>query len=107
MKTTSSASNRPRHGTLDEFLAPEDIVPLPTLSDDEWDTIRRLAGGQLAWRFATLRNLWVHRGRFVADASGFAWAGIYRTRSVRSCGSSTCGTTWLEWWWRTLTMIIA
>ena len=84
MKTTASALNRPRHGTLDEFLAPEDIVPVPTLTDDEWNTIRRVAGGQLAWRFATLRNLWVHRGRFVSDALGFAWAGIYRTLLVSS-----------------------
>jgi len=84
MKTTSSASNRPRQGTLEEFLAPEDIVPLPALSDDEWNTIRRVAGGRLAWQFATIRNLWVHRGRFVADALGFAWAGIYRTLLVSS-----------------------
>jgi hypothetical protein len=35
MKTTLSASNRPRLGTLDDFLAPEDIVPLPVLADDE------------------------------------------------------------------------
>ena len=84
MKTTSSASNRPRQGTLEEFLAPEDIVPLSALSDDEWNTIRRVAGGRLAWRFATIRNLWVHRGHFVADAYGFAWAGIYRTLLVSS-----------------------
>jgi len=84
MKTTVSGPNRSRLGTLDEFLTPEDIVPLPTLTDDEWNTIRRVAGGQLAWRFATLRNLWVHRGRFVADALGFAWGGIYRTLLVGS-----------------------
>lgn len=84
MKTTLSASNRPRLGTLDDFLAPEDIVPLPVLSDDEWNTIRRVAGGQLAWRFCTLRNLWVHRGRFASDAFGFAWGGIYRTLLVGS-----------------------
>ncbi len=69
---------------LEEFLAPEDIVPLSALSDDEWNTIRRVAGGRLAWRFATIRNLWVHRGHFVADAYGFAWAGIYRTLLVSS-----------------------
>jgi hypothetical protein len=84
MKTTLSASNRPRLGTLDDFLAPEDIVPLPVLADDEWNTIRRVAGGQLAWRFCTLRNLWVHRGRFASDAFGFAWGGIYRTLLVGS-----------------------
>jgi CRP-like cAMP-binding protein len=84
MKTTSSGPNCSRPGTLDDFLAPEEIVPLRMLSDEEWNTIRRVAGGQLAWRFATLRNLWVHRGRFVADAFGFAWAGIYRTLLVSS-----------------------
>ena len=84
MKTTPSASNRPRSGTLEEFLASEDIVPLPSLTDEEWNTIRRVAGGQLAWRFTTLRNLWVHRGRIVPDALGFAWGGIYRTLLVSS-----------------------
>ena len=43
-----------------------------------------MAGRELAWRFATLRNLWVHRGRFVCDALGFAWGGIYRTLLVGS-----------------------
>jgi CRP-like cAMP-binding protein len=84
MKTTSSGPPRSRLGTLDDFLDPEDIVPLPVLTDEEWNTIRRVAGGQLAWRFATLRNLWVHRGRFVPDALGFAWGGIYRTLLVGS-----------------------
>ena len=84
MKTTPSASNRPRSGTLEEFLASEEIVPLPSLTDEEWNTIRRVAGGQLAWRFTTLRNLWVHRGRIVPDALGFAWGGIYRTLLVSS-----------------------
>jgi CRP-like cAMP-binding protein len=84
MKTTPSGPSRSRRGTLDDFLAPEDIVPLRILTDEEWNTIRRVAGGQLAWRFATLRNLWVHRGRFVTDALGFAWAGIYRTLLVGS-----------------------
>jgi CRP-like cAMP-binding protein len=84
MKTTPSASNRPRSGTLEEFLASEDIVPLPSLTDEEWNAIRRVAGSQLAWRFTTLRNLWVHRGRIVPDALGFAWGGIYRTLLVSS-----------------------
>ena len=61
MKITPSASNRPRSGTLEEFLAPQDIAPLPSLTDDEWNAIRRVAGRALAWRFCTLRNLWVHR----------------------------------------------
>ena len=84
MKITPSASNRPRSGTLEEFLAPEDIAPLPSLTDDEWNAIRRVAGRALAWRFCTLRNLSVHRGWFVADAFGFAWGGIYRTLLVSS-----------------------
>jgi CRP-like cAMP-binding protein len=84
MKTSPSALNHDHRGTLNNFLAPEDIVPLRTLTDEEWNTVRRVAGSQLAWRFATLRNVWVHRGRFVADALGFAWAGIYRTLLVSS-----------------------
>jgi CRP-like cAMP-binding protein len=84
MKTTPSVSNRSRGGTLDDFLAADDIAPLPSLTDEEWNTIRRVAGGQLAWRFTTLRNLWVHRGRIVPDALGFAWGGIYRTLLVSS-----------------------
>jgi CRP-like cAMP-binding protein len=84
MKTSPSVSSRSRRGTLDDFLAADDIVPLPSLTDEEWNTIRRVAGGQLAWRFTTLRNLWVHRGRIVPDALGFAWGGIYRTLLVSS-----------------------
>ena len=83
MKTTESAIHRSR-GTLDDFLAPEDIVPLPTLTDEEWSTIRRVAGRQLAWRFCTLRNLWLHRGRLLPEVFGFAWGGIYRTLLVGS-----------------------
>jgi len=84
MKTTPSAPHRPSRGTLDDFLAPADITPIPALTDDEWNTVRQVAGRELAWRFATLRNLWVHRGRIVPDAFGFAWGGIYRTLLVGS-----------------------
>jgi CRP-like cAMP-binding protein len=84
MKTPPSVSSRSRRGTLDDFLAADDIAPLPSLTDEEWNTIRRVAGGHLAWRFCTLRNLWVHRGRFACDAFGFAWGGIYRTLLVSS-----------------------
>ena len=84
MKTSASGTNRSRLGTLDDFLDPEEIVPFRILTDREWNTIRRVAGGRLAWRFATLRNLWVHRGQIAPDALGFAWAGIYRTLLVSS-----------------------
>lgn len=73
-----------QRGTLDEFLAPEDIAPLPALTDAEWNALRRVAGRALAWRFCTLRNLWEHRGRFASDALGFAWGGIYRSLLVGS-----------------------
>ncbi len=55
MKTTHAAPSRPYHGTRDDFLAPEDIVPLVPLTDEEWNTIRRASGGQLVWRFAGAR----------------------------------------------------
>jgi CRP-like cAMP-binding protein len=84
MKMTTPGPSGPRHGTLDDFLAPEDIAPPPVLSEDEWNRIRRDAGRALTWRFCTLRNLWVHRGMFVHDALGFAWGGIYRTLLVGS-----------------------
>ncbi len=76
--------NRPRHGTLEAYLAPEDIIPVPALADDDWDRLRRVSGAAVAWRFCTLRNLWVHRGRVAHDAIGFAWGGIYRTLLVGS-----------------------
>jgi CRP-like cAMP-binding protein len=84
MKTTPPGPSRPRHGTLEDFLAPDDIAPLPDISDTDWNRIRREAGRALAWRFCTPRNLWVHRGRFVHDALGYAWGGIYRTLLVGS-----------------------
>jgi len=55
MKTTHAAPSRHYHGTFADFLAPEDIVPLVPLTDEEWYTIRRAAGGQLVWRFARSR----------------------------------------------------
>ena len=84
MKAIPTTAKSPHRGSLDDFLTPEDIAPVPLLTDDEWNRVRRVAGSQLVWRFATLRNLWVHRGRFVHDALGFAWAGIYRTLLVGS-----------------------
>ncbi|MEI6238823.1 MAG: cyclic nucleotide-binding domain-containing protein [Planctomycetia bacterium] len=84
MKAIPTTAQSQHRGTLDDFLAPEDIVPVPSLTEEQWNTLRRVAGRELAWRFATLRNLWVHRGRLVADALGFAWGGIYRTLLVGS-----------------------
>lgn len=71
-------------GTLEAFLPADEIMPLPDLSDREWDALRRDAGRRLAWRFCTLRNLVAYRGRFAFDAMGFAWGGIYRTLLVSS-----------------------
>ena len=79
-----STAKRPAPGSLDAFLAPGDIAPLPSLTEGEWNELRRAAGRTLAWRFFTPRNLWVHRGRIVPDALGFAWGGIYRTLLVGS-----------------------
>ena len=86
--TTSPETDSPappvRHGTLDDYLAPDEIAPVVPLADDEWNTIRHAAGRQLAWRFCTLRNFVAYRGRFAHDAMGFAWGGIYRTLFVSS-----------------------
>jgi CRP-like cAMP-binding protein len=84
MMTSPLLPNRRHRGTLDTFLAPDDIAPLPALAEQDWDTLRRVAGRRLAWRFCTLRNLWVHSGRIAHDAQGFAWGGIYRTLLVGS-----------------------
>ena len=71
-------------GTLDDFLAPEDIVPLPQLTDDDWAQARRGAIAAMARQFLTLRNLWVHRAGYARDSVGYAWGGIYRSLLVRS-----------------------
>ena len=71
-----------RCGTLDDYLAADDIVSIPAVAEQEWDSIRRQAGWQLTRRFCTLRNLLVHGHRFSRDAMGFAWGGIYRTLFV-------------------------
>lgn len=72
------------HGTLDDFLAADDLVAVPDFSARDWDQLRRASGWQMVRRFCTLRNLVVHRGRFTFDAMGFAWGGIYRTLLVTS-----------------------
>ncbi len=71
-------------GTLDEFLAADEIIALPTLSAAAWDRVRRQALRRLVWHFCTLRNMVVHRGRPLRDAIGFGWGGIYRSLQVGS-----------------------
>jgi CRP-like cAMP-binding protein len=79
----STAMTSPaRRGTLDDYLAADDIVSVPAVPERDWDAIRRQAGWRLTRRFFTLRNLLVHGVRFTRDAMGFAWGGIYRTLFV-------------------------
>lgn len=73
-----------RPGTLDDHLACRDIEPIDPPDGAAWDRLRLLTGRDLARAFCTPRNLWVHRGRFTADALGFAWAGLYRSLLVGS-----------------------
>ena len=84
MTPVTPAAGPPNRGSLDDFLAADEIGPLPELSDGEWDALRSQAGRRLAWRFCTPRNLVAYRGRFAFDAMGFAWGGIYRTLLVSS-----------------------
>lgn len=70
-------------GTLQDFLPPADIVRLPALRDAEWNQLRQTAMRRLAWHFCTLRNLLVHRGRYLEDVIGYGWGGIYRSLQVR------------------------
>lgn len=76
-------------GTLDDHLARSDIEPIDPLDDVAWDRLRLLTGRDLVRRFCTPRNLWVHRGRFTADALGFAWGGLYRALLVGSIVSAS------------------
>jgi len=71
-------------GTLSDHLAPEDIVPFTPLSDDDWNEVRADATLIMLRQFCTLRNLWVHRGTYILDMLGYAWAGIYRSLLVGS-----------------------
>ena len=71
-----------RRGTLDDYLAADDIVSIPAVAEREWDTIRRQAAWRITRRFLTFRNLLAHGYRFTRDAMGFAWGGIYRTLFV-------------------------
>ena len=82
--TPSLPSHDAPRGTLDDFIAPEDIVPLPQLTDEDWAKARRCAIAAIARQFCTLRNLWVHRGVYGRDSVGYAWGGIYRSLLVRS-----------------------
>jgi CRP-like cAMP-binding protein len=75
---------RRRLGTLAEYLPADDIAAIVPLTGAAWEDLRRSASRSLAWRFCTLRNLLAHRGRFVNDALGFAWGGIYRPLLVSS-----------------------
>jgi CRP-like cAMP-binding protein len=79
MPPTSSS-----RGTLSDHLAAEDIVPFTPFSDDDWNEVRADATRILLRQFCTLRNLWVHRGTYILDMLGYAWAGIYRSLLVGS-----------------------
>jgi CRP-like cAMP-binding protein len=81
---TNVPSAARRLGTLDEYLPADDIAAIVPLAGTAWNNMRKSAGRSLAWRFCTLRNLLIHRGRFDRDAMGFAWGGIYRTLLVSS-----------------------
>jgi len=71
-------------GTLDDFLTADEIAPLPALADGDWNRLRRTALRRIVWHFCTLRNLRVHRGRFLEDVIGFGWGGIFRSLRVGS-----------------------
>jgi CRP-like cAMP-binding protein len=71
-------------GTLSDHLAPDDIVPFTPLSDPDWNEVRADATRILLRQFLTPRNLWVHRGTYILDMLGYAWAGIYRSLLVGS-----------------------
>ncbi len=76
-------TSQPR-GTLFDHLAAEDVVPFTPLSDADWNEVRVDATRIMLRQFCTLRNLWVHRGTYILDMLGYAWAGIYRSLLVGS-----------------------
>jgi CRP-like cAMP-binding protein len=84
MKTSSAPAHPRPRGTLQDFLAADEIAPVTELTEDAWNAVRRSAGRRIAWRFCTLRNLRVYHGDFKRDAMGFAWGGIFRTLFVSS-----------------------
>jgi CRP-like cAMP-binding protein len=71
-------------GTLDDFLTADEIVPLPPLAHGDWNRLRRTALRRIVRHFCTLRNLRVHRGRYLEDVIGFGWGGIFRSLRVGS-----------------------
>lgn len=82
LRSSMTTQTPTARGSLDEYLADDDLVAVPQLTDAAWDAVRRDAGRAVAWRFCTPRNLVVHRGRFAFDAMGFAWGGVFRTLLV-------------------------
>ena len=71
-------------GSLEKYLSPSEIIPLPSISDEDWNAIKRRGSARLFWHFCTLRNLTALRGAYYLDFVGFAWAGMYRTLLVPS-----------------------
>lgn len=80
MKVRSRTADEQR-GTFEAYVPAHDVAPV---DDANWDQLRRSSLRRLAWHFCTLRNLWVHRGRFLHDAIGYGWGGIYRSLRVGS-----------------------
>jgi hypothetical protein len=79
--STASRTAGAALGTFEAYVSSRDVAPLDALN---WDDVRRSAMRRLAWHFCTLRNLRVHRGRYLRDAIGFAWGGIYGSLRVGS-----------------------
>jgi len=80
MTTGFRTTDDPR-GTFEAYVSADDLAPI---ADVNWDRSRRDAMRQLAWHFCTLRNLLVHRGRYLHDVIGFGWGGIFRSLRVGS-----------------------
>lgn len=68
-------------GTLEDYVSAGDLA---TIDESNWDHVRRMSQRRLAWQFCTLRNLIVHRGRYLRDVIGYAWGGIFRSLRVGS-----------------------
>lgn len=80
MKTGSGTAEETR-GTFEAYVSSDDVAPI---HDAQWERARRSGLRRLAWHFCTLRNLFVHRGRYLHDAIGYGWGGIYRSLRVGS-----------------------
>ncbi|MEN9734469.1 MAG: hypothetical protein RLZ45_2464 [Verrucomicrobiota bacterium] len=92
-RNKTMSTQTPHHAsagdTLDRYMPVEDLIPCRHPEGKAWGRLRWRSFIDLIWHFSTWRNLRNYPRNLLADITGFAWAGIYRSMTVPSIASTS------------------